>query len=152
MPPASGRRRWARRYSRPPTAARPGFSGARPAEFPRTRRAPVLLWRLGGLGGAGFGVAGFAATVFAAAGVTVVGFTVAGFTAAGLGVTAFASVGLASAGFTLGGLASGSLAIGMMPGESCAGAGPAPSSSASITRIGPQRIVSRHPDLVLRPP
>src|SRR5664280_1583495 len=92
--------------------------------------------------------------VLAAAGVTA-----AGFTASGLGVTALACAGLASAGFAatafglmcfFAGLASVCAEPGMTPGESCAGAGMAPRQSTSITRNGPQRIVSRHPDLISR--
>ena len=147
---AAGRRR----DSRPTTAAPPGFSGVRRAGCRRTHRAPARLWlrrfwarqallrrqrvsrqqasqrrsvqrRASPRHGLSLTVLPLADLV--SAGLLSVGSALA---AAAFRLTCF-----------LAGVASDCLGAGMMPGESCASAGPAPTSSASTTRNGPLRIV-----------
>ena len=110
------------------------------------------IFASGALASAGFASAGFGTTALASAGR---GCGSAGATAATLALVFLLSArpaflaaagAFASAGFTavalwrmcfFAGFAAVSFGIGMMPGESCAGAGAAPSKSTSIARNGP---------------
>jgi hypothetical protein len=86
-------------------------------------------------GTAGFGSAGVTVAVFIRADLALAVLAWAGLTSVGLAAAAFGLAFLAAGFASVCGLAC------KMPGDSCAGAGAAPSNSASIARNGPQRIV-----------
>ena len=150
--------------SRPTTTAPPGFSAARPAECRRARlEAPPWrprAWPAGvrasgfgfGLCFGRFGFGGFACRLWHAALLPPAAAAAVPATAARLWLLRAAlaaaeplprpvSRRLLCADVFLRRLGAVCFGIGMMPGESCASAGAAPSKSASITRNGPQRIV-----------